>query len=46
MAHNGRTSTLRTELHCETDSMGDDNGQLVCEPGVCEGCECDSVWDV
>ena len=34
VAHNGRTSALRTELHCETDSMGDDNGQLVREPGV------------
>ena len=43
VAHNGRTSALRTELHCKTDPTGDDNGQLVCEPAVCEGCECDSV---
>lgn len=37
VAHNGRTSALRTELHCEADPIGDENGQLVCEPAVCEG---------
>ena len=47
VAHNGRTSALCTELHCEADPIGDENGQLVCEPAVCEGfgllcvgCEC------
>lgn len=37
VAHNGRTSALRTELHREADSIGNENGQLVCEPTVCEG---------
>ena len=44
VTHDGCTSALlRTELYCETGSIGDDNGRLVCEPGVCEECECDSV---